>query len=53
MKSVKLSLQYIYLYIRHIFAENSVRIFLINLLNKDTRSATITERMDTDPVCLH
>ena len=36
-------------YIRHIFAEHSVRFCLINLLNKDTRSATIVDRVDTDP----
>ena len=36
-------------YIRHTFAEHSVRFCLINLLNKDTRSATIMDRVDTDP----
>ena len=36
-------------YIRYTFAEHSVRFCLINLLNKDTRSATIMDRVDTDP----
>ena len=36
-------------YIRHTFAEHSVRIYLINLLNKDTCSPTIMERVDADP----
>ena len=36
-------------YIRHTFAEHSVRFCLINLLKKDTRSATIMERVDTYP----
>ena len=36
-------------YIRHTFAEYSVRFCLINLLNKDTRSATIMQKVDTDP----
>ena len=36
-------------YIRHTFAEHSVWFCLINLLNKDTRSATIMDRVDTDP----
>ena len=31
-------------YVRHTFAEHSVRFCLINLLNKDTRSATIMDR---------
>ena len=37
-------------YIRHTFAEHehSLRFCFINLLNKDTRSATIMERVDTD-----
>ena len=34
--------------IRHTFAEHSVWFCLINLLNSDTRSATIMERVDTD-----
>ena len=36
-------------YIRHTFAEHSVRFCLINLLNKDTCSATIMHRVETDP----
>ena len=36
-------------YIRHTYAEHSVRFCLINLLNKDTRSATIMDRVDTNP----
>ena len=36
-------------YIRHTFAEHSVRFCLNYLLNKDTRSATIMDRVDTDP----
>ena len=36
-------------YIRHTFAEHSLRFCLINLLNKDTRSAMIMDRVDTDP----
>ena len=36
-------------YIRHTFAEHSVRFCLSNLLNKDTRSATIVESVDKDP----
>ena len=35
--------------IRHTFAEHSIRFCLINLLNKDTRSTIIMERVDTDP----
>ena len=35
--------------IRHTFAERSIRFCLINLLNKDTRSTMIMERVDTDP----
>ena len=35
--------------IRHTFAEHSIRFCFINLLNKDTRSIIIMERMDTDP----
>ena len=35
-------------YIRHTFAEHFVRFCLINLLNKDTRSATIMDRVNTD-----
>ena len=35
--------------IRHTFAEHSIRVCLINLLNKDTRSTMIMERVDTDP----
>ena len=31
------------------YTEHSVRFCLINLLNKDTRSATIMDRVDTDP----
>ena len=31
------------------FAEHSVRFCLINLLNTDTRSATLLDRVDTDP----
>ena len=48
---MKLELQcYIsHIIIRHTFAEHSVRFCLINLLNKDTRSATIMDRVDTDP----
>ena len=34
--------------IRHTFAEHSIRYYLINLLNKDTRSTSIIERIDTD-----
>ena len=36
-------------YIRHTFAEHSVRFCFINLLNKGTRSATIMERVDRFP----
>ena len=36
-------------YIQHTFAEHPVRFCLINLLNKDTRSATIMDKVDTDP----
>ena len=36
-------------YIRHTFAEHSVRFCIINLLSKDTCSATIMDRVDTDP----
>ena len=36
-------------YIRHTFAEHSVRFCLINLSDRDTHSATIRERVDTDP----
>ena len=32
----------------HTFAEHSIRFCLINLLNKDTRSTMIMERVDTD-----
>ena len=35
--------------IRHTFAEHSIRFCLINLLNKDTRSTIIMERVETDP----
>ena len=35
--------------IRHTSAEHSIRYCLINLLNKDTRSTSIMERVDTDP----
>ena len=35
--------------IRHTFAKRSIRFFLINLLNNDTRSTMIMERVDTDP----
>ena len=35
--------------IRHTFAERSIRFCFINLLNKDTRSTIIIERVDTDP----
>ena len=35
-------------YIGHTFSEHSVRFCLINLLNKDRRSATIMNRVDTD-----
>ena len=35
--------------IRHTIAERSIRFCLINLLNKDTRSTMIMERVDTDP----
>ena len=35
--------------IRHTCAEHSIRFCLINLLNKDTRSTIIMERVDTDP----
>ena len=35
--------------IRHTSAEHSIRYCLINLLNKDTRSTPIMERVDTDP----
>ena len=35
--------------IRHTFAEHSIRFCLTNLLNKDTRSTIIIERVDTDP----
>ena len=35
--------------IRHTFAEHSIRFFLINLLNKDTRFTIIMERVETDP----
>ena len=35
--------------IRNTFAEHSIRFCLINLLNKDTRSPIIMERVDTDP----
>ena len=35
--------------IRHTFAEHSTRFCLINLLNKDTRSTIIIERVETDP----
>ena len=34
--------------IRHTFAEQSIRFCLINLLNKDTCSIIIMERVDTD-----
>ena len=37
------------LVIHHTFAERSIRFCLINLLNKDTRSTIIMERVDTDP----
>ena len=36
-------------YIRHTFAEHSIRFCLINLLNKNTRSTTIMDMVDTDP----
>ena len=36
--------------IRHTFAERSIRFCLINLLNKDTRSSMIMERVDTDKI---
>ena len=36
-------------YIRHTFAEHSVRFCLINLLNKDTLFTMIMEKVDTDP----
>ena len=36
-------------YIRHTFAEHSVLFCLINLLNRDTRSATIKKRLDPFP----
>ena len=36
------------LYMRHTFAEHFVRFCHINLLNKDARSATIMERVDTE-----
>ena len=35
-------------YICHTFAEHSVRFCLINILIKDTHSAMIMERVDTD-----
>ena len=35
--------------IRHTFAEHSIRYCFINLLNKDTRSTSIMERVDTEP----
>ena len=35
--------------IRHTFARHSIRYSLINLLNKDTRSTSIMERVDTNP----
>ena len=35
--------------IGHTFTKHSIRFCLINLLNKDTRSIIIMERMDTDP----
>ena len=34
---------------RNTFAEHSIWFCLINLLNKDTRSTSIMERVDTDP----
>ena len=34
--------------VRHTFAELSIRFCLINLLNKDTRSTIIMERVDSD-----
>ena len=37
------------LIIRHTFAEHSMRFCIVDLLNKDTRSTMITERVDTDP----
>ena len=37
------------LMIRHTFAKHPIRYCLINLLNKDTRSTLIMERVDTDP----
>ena len=35
--------------IRHTFAKHSIRFCFISLLNKDTRSTMIMERVDTDP----
>ena len=34
---------------RQIFAEHSLRLCLINILNNNTRPTTIMGRMDTDP----
>ena len=39
--------------IRHTFAEHSIRYYLINLLNKDTRSTSIMDRVDADPYTYH